>query len=73
MDNTASFLRGERDLDVLVDFMKDFDGKINVLLRVKLKENTIRTEKYFVFGMNSDVVNKSLYLFDQSIFDFLRQ
>ena len=50
----------EADLDVLVKFLKDNDVKVNVLLRIKLKENTIRTEKYFVFGMGSDVVNKRL-------------
>ena len=33
---------------------------INVLLRMKLQENTIKTEKYFVFGMGSDFVNKKL-------------
>lgn len=47
----------EKDLD---EFVK-FDGKnINLLLRIKLKENTLKTEKYFVFGMNSDLVNKKL-------------
>lgn len=50
----------ESDLDVLLDFLKSYEGKINLLLRLKLKENTIRTEKYFVFGMNSEVINKRI-------------
>lgn len=48
------------DLDVLLRFLEAKDVKINLLLRIKLKENTIRTEKYFVFGMNSDAVNKRI-------------
>jgi len=50
----------ESDLDVLLEFLNNYDSKINLLLRIKLKENTIRTEKYFVFGMNSAVVNKRI-------------
>lgn len=34
--------------------------KINLLLRMKLKENTIHTGKHFVFGLNSDKINKLL-------------
>ena len=48
----------ESDLDVLIGFLNDVDIKIDLLLRLKLKENTMKTEKYFVFGMNSDIVNK---------------
>ena len=50
----------EVDLDELLKFLSKEDIRINLLLRVKLKENTIRTEKYFVFGMNSNVVNKRI-------------
>ena len=50
----------EYDLDQLLEYLKLNDLKINLLLRLKLKENTIRTEKYFVFGMGSDVINKKL-------------
>jgi ornithine decarboxylase len=55
----------ETDLNTLIkitdknDFQKQY-GKINLLLRLKLKENTIRTEKYFVFGMRSEIINKRL-------------
>ncbi len=45
----------EADLDTLI---KSLDTKINLHLRMKLKENTIRTEKYFVFGMKAETINK---------------
>ncbi len=50
----------EFDLGILIDFLKENDVKVNLLLRLKLKENTIRTEKHFVFGMYSSVVNKRI-------------
>ncbi|MBW2988859.1 decarboxylase [Candidatus Woesearchaeota archaeon] len=50
----------EADLDILLNFLGDNDVKINLLLRIRLRENTIRTEKYFVFGMDSDTVNKKI-------------
>ena len=34
--------------------------KIHLLLRLKLRENSIRTEKYFVFGMNSELINSKV-------------
>lgn len=48
----------ENDLDILLDFLEKSDVKINLFLRMKLRENTIRTEKYFVFGMGSEIINK---------------
>jgi len=55
----------ESDLNTLINFLHNNDiekkfGKINLLLRLKLKENTMKTEKYFVFGMKADVINKRL-------------
>ncbi|MFC1648821.1 decarboxylase [Nanoarchaeota archaeon] len=50
----------ETDLDVLLAYLKDSDKKVNLLLRLKLKELTLRTERYFVFGMPSDVINKRI-------------
>ena len=50
----------ESDLDILIDYLKESDDKINLFLRLKLREKTIRTEKYFVFGMDSDVINKRI-------------
>jgi len=50
----------ETDLDKLVDFLGKNDVEINLLLRLRLKEHTIRTERYFVFGMNSETINKKI-------------
>jgi len=52
----------ESDIITLTTFLENNKNtpKINLLLRLKLKEHTIRTEKYFVFGMNSDIINKQL-------------
>lgn len=48
----------EADLDTLLNFIDDKDVKIDLLLRMKLKENTIHTGKYFVFGMASGKINE---------------
>lgn len=48
----------ENDLNILIDFINESNSKINLLLRMRLKENTIHTGKYFVFGMYSSQVNK---------------
>ncbi|MFH1506567.1 MAG: decarboxylase, partial [archaeon] len=50
----------ETDLDVLLDFLEKNDVEINLLLRLKLKELTVRTEKYFVFGMPSETISKRI-------------
>lgn len=52
----------EVDLDAFLSFLEknEVKNKINLLLRLKLKENTLRTERYFVFGMKSDVINKRI-------------
>jgi ornithine decarboxylase len=50
----------ESDLNVLVSFLEKNDVKINLLLRLKLKELSVRTERYFVFGMTSEVINKRI-------------
>ena len=60
MGITNFVVDNESDLDELLSYLKLNDLKINLLLRLKLKENTIRTEKYFVFGMSSDFINKKL-------------
>lgn len=48
------------DLEVLLNYLKENSVSIDLMLRIKLKENTIRTEKYFVFGMNSEIVNSKI-------------
>jgi ornithine decarboxylase len=50
----------ESDLDMLITFLENKETKINLFLRIKLKENTIRTEKYFVFGINAETTNKRI-------------
>lgn len=50
----------EQDLDTLINFINKNHTQINLQLRLKLKENTIRTERYFVFGMPSNTINKRI-------------
>jgi len=50
----------QTDLNMLLTFLHTSEAQINLLLRLKLKENTIRTERYFVFGMPSDVISKRI-------------
>lgn len=46
----------EADLNILLKNIKD--KKINLLLRMRLKEHTIHTGKYYVFGMYSKQINE---------------
>ena len=48
----------ENDLRILLDYIKKNNKKINLLLRMRLKENTIRTGKHYVYGMYSWQVNE---------------
>ncbi len=51
----------EGDLDFLLDYLSQHPNvKIELMLRTKLKENSVKTERYFVFGMTTDVVNKRI-------------
>jgi len=52
----------EEDLNTLLEVLKysNISTKITLFLRLKLRENTVKTEKYFVFGMNSDTINKRI-------------
>ena len=50
----------EPDLKELIEFIDDKDIKINLLLRLRLKENTLRTERYFVFGMKYDDLKRNI-------------
>jgi ornithine decarboxylase len=47
----------ESDLIKLLDHIENEDIKIDLALRLKLRENTIHTGKYFVFGMSSKKIN----------------
>ena len=48
----------EADLKVLLDYLKNTNLKLNLLLRMRMREHTIHTGKYFVYGFFSDQVNK---------------
>lgn len=50
----------EFDLDILIAALKNKTWKITLSLRLKLKENSIRTERYFVFGMPSEIINRRI-------------
>ncbi len=55
----------ESDLDEIIKYLETDNDKnnnvqINLMLRLKLKENTLKTERYFVFGMNSEIINKKI-------------
>lgn len=41
----------EEDLKTFQTFLNHSRDKLNLLLRVKLRERTLKTERYFVFGM----------------------
>ena len=53
-------LDNEHDLDILLATLKDTNRKVNLMLRLKLRENSIRTERYFVFGMPSATINQRI-------------
>ncbi len=52
----------ESDLNIIENWLttQDNNTKINLLLRLKLRENTLRTEKFFVFGMRAEIINKRI-------------
>ncbi|MGM5485389.1 MAG: decarboxylase [Nanobdellota archaeon] len=53
VDNTV-------DLEILKRYIQEKGVRINLLLRMKLKENTLRTERHFVFGMESDMIKEKV-------------
>ena len=50
----------EPDLDTLLARLPSTGKKVTLYLRVKLRENTLRTERFFVFGMSGEAVNRRL-------------
>jgi ornithine decarboxylase len=52
----------ENDLSILLSHIEKSGKKIELLLRMKLKENTVQTGKHFVYGMVSTRVNELLPL-----------
>ena len=57
---TKFVVDNEPDLEVLLAYLESSSVSIDLMLRIKLKENTIKTEKYFVFGMSSETVNSRI-------------
>ena len=56
----------EGDLNLLMGFLKGKRLKINLLLRMRLKEHTIHTGKYFVYGMYSEAINRLIPILRES-------
>ena len=50
----------KKDLKILLNYVKEYNFDIELLLRMKLKEHTIHTGKHFVYGMYSSQVNELL-------------
>ncbi len=50
----------KNDLNILLNYIKQHDKKINLLLRMRLKEHTIQTGKHFVYGFYSNKINQLL-------------
>lgn len=48
----------EKDLEVLLKVISEMRVRINLSLRMKLKENRIGSGKYFVYGVPSNKINK---------------
>lgn len=55
----ASFVvDNENDLKVILDYITKKGCRINLFLRMRLKERTVHTERHFVFGMYSRQINR---------------
>ncbi len=48
----------ENDLKVLLSYIEKNNHKISLLLRMRMKERTVHTERHFVFGFHSKQVNE---------------
>lgn len=48
----------ENDLKVLVSYIEKNNHKISLLLRMRMKERTIHTERHFVYGFHSEQINE---------------
>lgn len=53
-------VENKEDLDKLISYIDKNNKKINVLLRMKLRENTIFTGKHYVFGMKVKEVQEHI-------------
>jgi ornithine decarboxylase len=48
----------ETDLASLLKYLKKTDITINLMLRMRMKEYTVKTEKHYVYGMYSQQINE---------------
>ncbi|MCA9496523.1 MAG: decarboxylase, partial [Nanoarchaeota archaeon] len=48
------------DLNILINYIEKNNKKINLLLRMKLRENTIFTGKHYVFGMKVKEIQEQI-------------
>lgn len=55
---TKFVVHNANDLAVLMEALNQIEAPVDLLLRVRLRENTIFTGKYYVFGFHSDEVNQ---------------
>jgi ornithine decarboxylase len=46
-----------KDLELVLDYCKKYSKKIDLLLRMRLKEHTLQSGRYFVYGFYSREVN----------------
>jgi ornithine decarboxylase len=58
--NNISFfiVDNKKDLEYFLEYLKKNNKKVNLLLRMRLKEYTVNTGKYFVYGMYSNQINE---------------
>jgi len=47
-----------KDLEFFLDYIEKNNKKVNLLLRMRIKEYTVNTGKYFVYGFYSDQINE---------------
>ncbi|MFH1972274.1 MAG: decarboxylase [archaeon] len=59
---TFFIVDNETDLNTLLSYLEKNPTPVYLLLRLKLKERTLKTEKYFVFGMTSKRINELIPL-----------
>ncbi|MFP4524406.1 MAG: decarboxylase [Candidatus Woesearchaeota archaeon] len=57
---TRYVVDNEEDLDTVLAWLEGHDRQISLMLRVRLKERSVRTERYFVFGMPAATVEKRI-------------
>lgn len=51
-------IENRQDLDALMDYVHANNTTIDIMLRMKMKEHTLKTEKHYVYGMYSSEINE---------------